>query len=219
MVSRPLPLAIAVVLTTAVGCKTNTPIVRHHEWSTQTKLQAVQHWKVFAARMADNLVRDGQFSGQSVHVETLGENTEFSYAFSNLLVSELIDRGFKVVQADRSADIKLVVGHQLLVHGRRFGFSLNATAPLGGLALGVRNVFTGDDSGTPGKTRGELLSTLWILRNSKVLYCKNQVAYINSKDTSLYLTSEEFENFSKSEESRSKLSNWFSEIWTDDSRW
>lgn len=219
MASRLLLLATTVVLTTSVGCKTNTPIVRHHQWSAQTKLQAVQHWKVFAARMAENVSSSGQFPSQTVHLETLGESTEFSYAFANLLVSELIDRGFKVVQADRKADAKLVVGHQVLVHGRRFGFSMNATAPLGGLAMGMRNMLTGDDSGTPGQTRGEVLSTLWILQNSKVLYCRNQVAYINSKDASLYMTEEEFGKFSKSEESGSKLSNWFSEVWTDDSRW
>lgn len=219
MLPRLSRLVMPMIFAAFIGCKTNTPMVRHHNWTMQTKLQAVQHWREFAVKMADNLQNDGQFNGRTIYVETLGEDSEFSAAFGKLLVAALMDRGFRIAQTNQGADLKLVVGHQVLVHGRRFGFSMNATGVLSGLGLGARNLITGDESGSPGKTRGELLTTVWIHKQSRVLYCKNQIAYINAKDASLYLTPEEFDLFSKSEDSRSGLLNWFSATMGDNSRW
>jgi hypothetical protein len=96
---------------------------------------------------------------------------------------------------------------------------MNATGIVGGVGLAVRNWFTGDESGSPGTTRGEVLTTLWINKKASTLYCANQIAYFNIKDASLYLSPDELVHFSGVEQSRSGLFNWFSAIMGDDSRW
>jgi hypothetical protein len=219
-----LRLIMSILVVALVACKTNTPMVRHHAWTLQTKVQAVQHWQKFAVEMAENLRRSGQFTGATFSVETNGKNTEFSSAFSKLLVSALIERGFRIVQSKQAANFEIILGHQVIVHGRRFGHcvglgGMNATDPGSGLGLAVRNWFTGDESGSPGSTRGELLTTLWIRKKISVLYCENQIAYFNVKDAPTYLAPDDLGHFSGIEESRSGLFNWFSAIMGDDSRW
>jgi hypothetical protein len=219
-----------IFLVVLAGCKTNTPMVRHHPWTMQTKLQAVHHWREFAKGMAHDLQARGQFEGCTFSVENIGPESEFSSAFAKLLVSALIEGGFKIAQPNKGASLKIVLGHQIIVHGRRFGHcglvsditgrgSMNATGIVGGVGLAVRNWFTGDESGSPGTTRGEVLTTLWINKKASTLYCANQIAYFNIKDASLYLSPDELVHFSGVEQSRSGLFNWFSAIMGDDSRW
>jgi hypothetical protein len=230
MFHRFLRLVMSIFVLVLVGCKTNTPMVRHHKWTLQTKLQAVHHWREFANGMVDDLQRRGTFEGCTFSVENSGEGSEFSSAFSKLLVSALIERGFKVAQPSRGSNFKIVIGHQIIVHGRRFGHcglvnditgrgSMNATDLGSGLGLAVRNWFTGDESGSPGTTRGEVLTTLWILKQTNVLYCGNQIAYFNVKDAPLYLGPDQLGQFAAVEKSRSGLFNWFVAIMGDDSRW
>ena len=219
-----LRLIMSILVVALVACKTNTPMVRHHSWTLQTKMQAVQHWQKFAVEMAENLRCSGQFTGAAFSVETSGNDTEFSSAFSKLLVSALIERGFRIVKSKQAANFEIILGHQVIVHGRRFGHcvglgGINATDLGSGLGLAVRNWFTGDESGSPGSTRGELLTTLWIQKKTSVLYCENQIAYFNVKDAPTYLAPDDLGHFSRIEESRSGLFNWFSAIMGDDSRW
>lgn len=224
-----LRLVMPIFLVVLAGCKTNTPMVRHHPWTMQTKLQAVQHWREFAKGMAHDLQARGQFEGCTFSVENIGPETEFSSGFAKLLVSALIENGFKIAEPNNGPSLKILLGHQIIVHDRRFGHcrhvsditglrSMNATDLVSGIGFAVRNWFTGDESGSPGKTRGEVLTTLWVVKKTGTLYCENQIAYFNTKDASLYLSPDELVHFSQLEKSRSSMFNWFSAI-GDDSRW
>jgi hypothetical protein len=149
----------------------------------------------------------------------LQPDPEFSQAFGKLVISALTEKGFQVASTEQGADFKLIIGTQVVFHGRRYGFGTNATEGFGALALGFRNLLAGDNSGSPGKTRGELLVTSWVHKKNRVLYCNNQIAYVPVKDASLYLSDSEWEQFSKAEASRGGLGSWFSSSFKDDSQW
>jgi len=213
------PLVLAAAVVACAGCKTNAPMVENHTLTFQKKLQAVQHWKVLSSELVARLEQNGQFSGRSVYVDMLGEDTEFSQAFGKLLVAALSERGFKIVSVESAAEVKLLVGNQVIFHGRRYGSGFNATSAVGALALGVRNAVAGDNSGSPGQTRGELLVTSWVHHRNRVLYCDNQIAYITTKDAPLYLSGTNWEQFSQLEASRSGFKHWLASSLSDDNRW
>ena len=207
-------------MTACASCKTNVPMIENHKLSFQKRLQAVQHWKLLSAELVTKLQQsERKFPGDTVYVDMLGEETEFSQAFGKLLISTLTERGFKVASVESGADVKLLVGSQVVFHGRRYGSGFNATSPISDLALGVRNLLAGDNSGSPGRTRGELLVTAWVHHKDRVLYCSNQIAYITTKDASLYLSGEGWEQFSRVEASRSGFNQWLASSLTDDNRW
>ena len=200
------------------NCKTNVPMRENHKLSFQKRLQAGQHWKLLSAELVTKLQQsEHKFAGHTVYVDRLGEETEFSQAFGKLLISTLTEKGFKVASVESGAVVKLLVGNQVLFHGRRFGSGFNATSPISELALGVRNLLAGDNSGSPGRTRGELLVTAWVHHKDRVLYCSNQVAYITTKDAPL--SGEGWEQFSRIEASRSGFKQWLASSLADNNRW
>ncbi len=194
-------------------------MVENHQVSFQKKLNAVHHWRVLADELVAKFRAQKQFAGRTLYVDVLHEETEFSQAFGKLVISALTEKGIKVVSTEQGADLKLILGNQVVFHGRRYGLGLNATSGLSALTLGLRNVVAGDDSGSAGQTRGELLVTAWIHHGNRVHYCSNQIAYITPKDASLYLSELELEKFRQLETSRRGFKHWFSYSFADDSRW
>ncbi|MBJ7391382.1 MAG: hypothetical protein JHC85_07455 [Chthoniobacterales bacterium] len=193
-------------------------MVENHPVTLQKKLLAVHHWRVLAAELVSKLEGHEEFAGKTLYVDVLRDETEFSQAFGKLVISTLTERGFRVVSSEQGADLRLIIGNQVVLHGRRYGIGFNATTGLSALALGVRNVLAGDDSGSAGQTRGELLVTSWIHHGNRVHYCANQIAYITPKDASLYLSESEWEKFRGREASERGFKHWFSESAADVSR-
>lgn len=213
-----IPALLSLAFTLA-GCKTRAPMIENHPVTFQKKLKAVHHWKVLARELVSRLQSEELFGGKIVYLDVLQSDTEFSQAFGKLVISALTEKGFKVTSSERGSDLKLIIGNQVIFHGRRYGLGLNATNSLSALGLGFRNVLAGDDSGSAGQTRGELLVTSWVHQRNRVLFCNNQIAYITPKDASLYLSEPEFEKFSQLEASRSGFRHWLAESFKDDSRW
>ena len=201
------------------GCKTHAPMIQNHQVTFQKKLKAVHHWKVLANDLVKSLQAREEFAGKTVFLDVLQPEPEFSQAFGKLVISALTEKGFQVASAEQGADFKLILGTQVVFHGRRYGFGANATDGLSALALGFRNLLAGDSSGSPGQTRGELLVTSWVHQKNRVLYCNNQIAYVPVKDASLYLSESEWDQFSKAESARGGLGSWFSSSFSDDSQW
>lgn len=216
---RSFSFALLSLIVACAGCKTRAPMVENHPVTFQKKLNAVHHWRVLADELVSKLEAQEQFAGKRLYVDTLHEETEFSQAFGKLVISTLTKKGFKVVSSEQAADLKLIIGNQVIFHGRRYGVGLNATTGLSAIALGLRNVLAGDDSASAGQTRGELLVTAWIHQGNQVHYCANQIAYITPKDATLYLSESESEKFQQLEASRRGFKRWFSSSFADDSRW
>lgn len=207
------------------GCKSRAPMVKNHEVTFQKKLHALHHWRVLSADLVKSLQQNVDVSGRTVFVEVLGNETEFSEAFGKLVVSTLNEHGIKVSTVEKGADIKLVLANQAVFHGRRFAtphplnFINNSSNPLLTLPLAVGNLVTGDDSGSPGQTRGELLVTAWAHQKGRVLHCSNHIAYVPVKDAPLYVSSANWDHFERIETSRRGYGNWLSACFGDDSRW
>jgi hypothetical protein len=201
------------------GCKTNVPMIKNQRVTYQRKLKAVHHWNVLSKDLARALRARGEFAGKTLFVEIPQPESEFSRAFEKLVISALTDEGFRVASTKKAADLSLIVGTQAVFHGRRYGFAFNGTDILGTVALGVGHLITGDDSGSPGQTRGELLVTSSVHEGRNLPYCHNQIAYIAVKDASLYLTDPEWEKFRQAEAAREESGSWLSHAFRDDSLW
>lgn len=199
-----LNLLITLVFACLLGCKTNSPVVQHQRWSLQKKVQAAEHWKRLANELVDDLEKSGSLNGKTIYVTSLGERTDFSDAFSKLVLGALTDREIQVSDSSQSSVPNLVLTNQLLLHGRRYGYlhrpeGNNETSVLSRLLLGVRNFFTGDESRRSDETRGELLVSALVYKNNKLIECRNHAAYIQIKDAALYLTPSDWNDLCESE--------------------
>lgn len=200
-------------------------MVKNHPVTFQKKLHAVHHWRVLSADLVDSVRQNVDVSGKSFFVEVLSSDTEFSEAFGKLVVSTLTERGIQVSTVEKGADMKLVIGNQAIFHGRRFAtphplnFINNSSNPLLTLPLAVGNLVGGDDSGSPGQTRGELIVTAWVHQRDRLLHCSNHISYVPVKDAPLYVSAANSDQFYRLEASRSGWGNWLSSRFGDDSRW
>jgi hypothetical protein len=204
MLKALLTFLVTFVFACLVGCKTTVPVVHHQRWSLQKKVQAAEHWKRLATDMVNDLEKSGNLDGKTIYVTSLGERTDFSDAFSKLVLGALTERGIPVTNSGHGGVPNLVLTNQLLLHGRRYGYFKNPTGNNGTsvfseMLLGVRNFFTGDDTGQSNQTRGELLVSALVYKNNKLIGCRNHAAYIQVEDASLYLTPEDWIGFSESE--------------------
>ena len=112
-------------------------MVENHPVTLQKKLLAVHHWKVLAAELVSKLQSHEEFAGKTLYVDVLRDETEFSQAFGKLVISTLTERGFKVVSSKQGADLRLLIGYQVVIHERSYGIGFNATTGLNALALRV----------------------------------------------------------------------------------
>ena len=209
MLKALLTFLVTFVFACLVGCKTTVPVVENQRWSLQKKVQAAEHWKRLANDMVKDLEKSGNLDGKTIYVTSLGERTDFSDAFSKLVLGALTEREIQVIDSNQSDVPNLVLANQLLLHGRRYGYlenpvGKNGTSVFSGMLLGVRNFFTGDDTGQSNETRGELLVSALVYKNNRLLGCRNHAAYIQVKDASLYLTPSDWNSFSESEWPRPK---------------
>ena len=158
--------------------------------SAQLKLQAGQHWQTIAqdaARtLATNLQR-GQRCGfsnnpcRALHVEEALEETEFSRAFVNSLITALVQQGL-VVSQDAEGALALHVDVQSVHFGRGAGLS----DALKSLAPGLWTKGDGSAVDAPPGERNEIIVTLSALDGNRYAARSSNVYYIGAADQSLY---------------------------------
>ena len=228
MLKALLTFLVTLVFACLVGCKTTVPVVENQRWSLQKKVQAAEHWKRLANDLVSDLEESGNLTGKTIYVTALGERTDFLDAFSKFVLGALTERGIQVADSSRPGALNLVLTNQLLLHGRRYGYlnmpvskqrvsfyaesrdkkkwvyvnlpvPTNGTSIFSRVLLGVRNFFTGDDSGQSNERRGELLVSALVYRNDTLIGCRNFAAYIQVTDASLYLTPADWDYFLETE--------------------
>ncbi|GHT94187.1 hypothetical protein AGMMS49545_15090 [Betaproteobacteria bacterium] len=159
--------------------------------TTQPKLQAGLHWQTIAqdaARALASHLQRGQRCGfshnpcRALYVAKAQEETEFSRAFVNALITALVQQGLIVSQDDNGA-LALHVDVQSVHFGRGAGLG----APLKSLAPGLWT--TGGDGSrvdAPPGERSEIIVTLSALDGNRYAARSTNVYYVGNVDLSLY---------------------------------
>src|ERR1043166_2904644 len=173
------------LLAGALGCKTNVPMVRHHPATLQTKLQAVDHWRIMAQELAERIASEPGLKTKGLYVQPLEEPSSFAEAYRKLLISELMHRSVKLAETPELAPVRVSIANQLVSHGDR-EFLCNPTTIFSAIGLGVRNFFVGDGLGTDWQTREELLVTTQVHENEVLRLLDTQIVYVSPNDASLY---------------------------------
>jgi hypothetical protein len=159
--------------------------------SVQPKLQAGQHWQTIAQDAARTLainLQRGQRCGfgnlpcRALYVTKAQQETEFSYAFMNALVTALVQQGINVSQAAEGA-LALHVDVQSVHFGRGAGLG----APLKSLAPGLWTQGSdGANVDAPPGERSEIIVTLSALDGDRYAARSSNVYYVGNVDLSLY---------------------------------
>ena len=185
-----------------VGCATRVPLVQHHEGAYQIKVQALEHWDLMAKEVAAKTTSFPGFATKAIKVETntvsttyipreegLGRafedtrNTFFTAAFSDMIRSELANSSMELTEA-ATAPLSLVVRVHLARHGTRF--RVNPTTIFGAAGYGVEHIFTGQEVGTPGSTKSEVLVVTEIREGERIRMAVKQIVYVSPDEGYLY---------------------------------
>ena len=173
------------LLSGALGCKTNVPMVKHQPGTFQTKLQAAEHWRIMAHELVGRIASDPALRSKPVYVQPPAEVTPFSEAYGKLLMSELMRSSVPVAEVPGAGQVWLSVTNQLIQHGDR-EFCCNPTTVFGAIGYGLRDIFVGDGLGTERQTRKELLVTATIHENEVLRLTDTQIVYVSPMDGPLY---------------------------------
>lgn len=199
-------LAMSSILMT--GCASQVPVAENYPYSTQKKVRAAHHWDVIAtdiARETQKAVSEGKVRAtQPLFVVPPQENTAFTRAFHNFLVTRLVREGLTVTEDRRGAlEVRYetqVVRHESDRYAHRPG---TLTALVAGILVG-RNVHTWDATekglgalalaagadvaigDAASVTKTELLVTTSIIDAGRYALRKSDVYYIEDEDGSLY---------------------------------
>jgi hypothetical protein len=167
------------------GCATKVPMVRYHEGTYQTKVQALQHWDLMAEEIADKTAGVPAFSGKSVALTGSTGTSDFLRALNAMVKTELLNKGVRVLETPDAA-LTLSVETQLVRHGERFVG--NPTTLLGALGYAGVHVFTGQTVGTRRSAKAELLVLSVVREGGIAKMAVKQIVYVSDDEASLYET-------------------------------
>jgi hypothetical protein len=192
----------------AAGCASRVPVAVNHPLTTQKKAKAAHHWDVLAddiARQTKLAAGDPkkQFPKKPLFVQP-GGTSPFDTAFRNFLITRLVNDGVTVTEDPKEA---LAVSYdvQLVRHDSSRYTHLPGT--LTALAAGVwviRDLASATANAVPGTlgltaladyalghyaggaTHTELIVTTTMLENSRYLFRKSDIYYLEDEDTGLF---------------------------------
>lgn len=134
--------AFPVILCLGLGaCASQIPVATTYPVSYQKKMQAAHHWDVLtedvANRLHSALIGAGNPQGRtiSLYVQQPQYDSDFGFAFHNLLITHLLERGFSITE-NPSAGLPLNYDVQLVSHNDR-GFIRPVPGLFSGLASSV----------------------------------------------------------------------------------
>lgn len=96
------------------------PLTTNYKLTTQKKMQALQHWKELADKIAVQIkeeVKTGKHANKGIYVSPAG-TTEFEKNFRTLLISALIKQNLKVTN-NQGQHMILIFNIDMVKHGKR----------------------------------------------------------------------------------------------------
>ena len=147
---RLISFAAILLAFVASGCQSQVPMPATYDLTYQQKMQAAYHWQVLARDLATQVDLRMTERGLSpiVVVEGGGGGTAFDEAFHDMLVTELVDRGYHVYGIETSETTMVTYKTQVVRHapGRWVRPPVGTFAALGAGILAVRQVLISDVS-------------------------------------------------------------------------
>lgn len=105
------------------ACMSQVPVATTYPVTYQKKMQAAQHWDILAAdvanRLRDSLIGpDGQGRPVALYVQQPRYDSEFGVAFHSLLVTHLLEQGFRMSE-NPAAGLPVTYDIQVVTHKDR----------------------------------------------------------------------------------------------------
>jgi hypothetical protein len=192
-----------------VGCASQVPIATTYPISTQRKAKASHHWDVLAEDVAQQTLRtlaaNESLAGRNVHVLPPPDRTPFNRAFSNFLITRLVNRGMPVSERPDDA-VTVQYETQLVRHGsnryahlpgsltvltagvwvfRDLAWSSSGALPASLLMAGLADWGMGYLAG--GATPTELVVTTSILEDGRYVMRRSDIYYLEDTDLALFV--------------------------------
>lgn len=158
------PAALCCAVATFAGCAaTPAPLVEHFPITSQKKVRSAGHWNLLTRDVADQTVASLQKAGATqqttLHVSPAKNASEFERALHDFLVTELVQRGWRVLPTD-NAMLTLDYHSQVVKHKSERPFN--------------------------GPTHVELILTTTVSTPAGYVGRKTDVYYVEESDTSLF---------------------------------
>jgi hypothetical protein len=112
---RRIALLLAAVALLA-GCQSQVPLASTYDLTYQKKMQSAYHWQVLAKDVADQVSLRSASLPRTIAVEPEGPATTFSTALDDMLITELVNRGFAVRDEADADTLVLRYKTQIISH-------------------------------------------------------------------------------------------------------
>ena len=209
-----LRMTIVLALLISVGCASRVPISRNHPLSGQKKAKAAHHWDVLADDIAHQTQiaasrLDSPIKDSPLYIKPLQGHTAFSAAFSNFLITRLVNRGLPV-SSNAEEGMAISYETQLLRHdSSRYTHLPGSLTALAAGVWVIRDIVGAAASAIPTTlgmtgladfalghyageaTHTELIVTTSIIYDSRYIFRKSDIYYIEDEDTDLFTETSE----------------------------
>ncbi|GFO67299.1 hypothetical protein GMLC_08780 [Geomonas limicola] len=204
-----LRLALFLALLTAFGCASRVPVAVNHSLTTQKKAKAAHHWDVLAEDIAQQTklaIADPKknFPKKPIYIQP-GGSSSFDTAFRNFLITRMVNDGVPVTAEPREG---LAIGYDTQLVRHDSSRYTHIPGSLTALAAGVwviRDLAAGAAADAApatlgltaladyalghyagGATHTELIVTTTILDQSRYIFRKSDIYYLEDEDTGLF---------------------------------
>lgn len=205
-----LMLCGTIILVFLGGCKTaQVPFTENHPVSYQKVARATSHWDILADDVAAQTV-SAIGTDKVIYVAAPNEQTDFNRAFSNLLITRMVNKGV-LVSTEKASAIEVKYEVQVVTHnserraykpgtitaltaGLMVAYNVpawgdNEARTIAGLgAAGAVDAIVSTDAGRPTKT--ELMVTTSASEGGRYILRKTDIYYIEPEDVSLFMQME-----------------------------
>lgn len=205
-------LLLLLTITFATACTTNVPRAENFTQTQQKKAMAARHWEFIASDAVTQtkkaLVKNSHLQGKSLYLEE-NKSTDFTRAFRNYMISELIDAGFEVSTKKEGA-IEIIYEAQVIRHASAFdpiafGYKPGvATAGVAGIwilrealksfsfssagvsTLAAAGAYDSYKANNPGETGVELIISTSMIHQDKYVMLNADAYYIEKGEEWLF---------------------------------
>lgn len=201
------PVALCCTVALLAGCVLSPiPTAENFQLTTQKKVRSAGHWSLLSNDVIEQMVvgleRSGATRETGIHVPMPASPSDFDRAFHEFLITELVQRNWKVLTSTNNSELTLSYQTQIVKHNSQrpqFDPGLftaitaglyvlhNASPAVAALAVaGVLDV--GASVRTGGPTHTELVLTTTVTGAGRYVSRKTDVYYVEESDTSLFST-------------------------------
>jgi len=168
------------------SCMSQAPYPMTYSFAAQKKLQAAEHWKVYARDVGQTLNSKVQ-KDRPIYIDRTGKEPVHPI-LANFLEEQLLNNGFRVAPAETVDALKLTTSTKVIVHENKQISSSVGVVPgiLGGMLEVVAGSSSVEDTSKEAKAIDEVVITTKLLDKGEVRLSLNNAFYVNADETWQY---------------------------------